>query len=134
MATSVEKPSNDYEERSRVFCHLPLNPRSNEHRIILDLVNFLESLRTKNVNLKGYTKTIEFPPVMEGFWRDSTRKHFLKEDIVLFMIDFERTIRDRQLWDTIAEIKHFLEERYLFHSGKAQDEIWVVVHSIFRLK
>ena len=96
MASSADKPRSDYEERSRVFCHLPFNPPSNEHRVILDFVEYLDALRAKNVNLKGYTKTVEFPPVMEGLWRDSTRKQFLKEGIVLFIIDFERTIRDKQ--------------------------------------
>jgi len=133
VASIAYESSKNYEERARVFCHLPMDTRNNEHCIIFDLVNYLDRLRTKNVNLKGYTKTIEFPPVMEGFWRDSTNKRFLKEDIVVFIIDFDRTIRDAQLWDTIAEIKQFLKDRYRFHTGKPQDEIWVVVHSIFRL-
>ena len=114
MASSADKPRSDYEERSRVFCHLPFNPPSNEHRVILDFVEYLDALRAKNVNLKGYTKTVEFPPVMEGLWRDSTRKQFLKEGIVLFIIDFERTIRDKQLWEMIADIKHSSRNEIFF--------------------
>jgi hypothetical protein len=133
VTSTADKPTHQREERTRVFCHLPQDSRGNEYRIVVDLINFLEGMRGKNVNLRGYTKTVEFPPVMEGFWRNSTRKQFLKEDVVLFIIDFDCTIRDDQLWETIAEIKQFLKDRYLFHTGKSQDEIWIVAHSVFRL-
>lgn len=128
----------DYEERTRVFCHLPINTNTKagmgEVKVVRDVIQFLEKLRKKSVNLKGYTKTIEFPPVMEGFWRDSTRKRFLKEDVVMFIVDFELTIREGRLWATIAEFREFIKSKYRQHTGKAQDEIWVVAHSIFRLK
>ena len=136
MPSESAQPASEYEERTRIFCHLPVNTNSGmgDVKIIRDVVQYLENQRKKSVNLKGYTKTIEFPSVMEGFWRSSTRKQFLKEDVVMFIIDFELTIRDAHLWEAIADLKAFVKAKYLQHMGKAQDEVWVVAHSIFRLK
>jgi len=124
----------EHEERTRVFCHLPVNSGPGDFRVIDELMDYLQLQRKKSLNLTGYTKTVQFPAVMEGFWRSSTRKQFLKEDVVMFIIDFDLTIRDGRLWETIAELKQYIKGKYLQHTGKVQDEIWVVAHSIFRLK
>ena len=124
----------EHEERTRVFCHLPVKPGAANFKIIEGVVDYLENQRKKSVNLTGYTKTVEFPTVMEGFWRTTTRRQFLREDVVMFIIDYDLTIRDHRLWETVAEIKRFITEQYTQLTGKAEDEVWVVVHSIFRLK
>lgn len=126
-----EETPGGFEERTRVICHLPLNnPR--EWQAVDAVFGYIESLRTRRLDIKGYTHSAARPPAHFGAWRSSSRRKWIREKVILCIIDYKINFSDQQVSLVIAEIKGVIREAYSRFTGKPQEEVWVVAHHIVR--
>ena len=120
-----------HEERTRVVCHLPLN-NSDEHLAVDAVFTYLESLRTKPLGVKGYTHSAIRPPAHFGNWWSSLRRKWIREKVVLCIVDFKVGFNDHELSQVLTDLRQALKNAYEHFTGKKQEEFWVVAHHLVR--
>lgn len=120
-----------HEERTRVFCHLPVN-NSEEYQAVDSAFSYLESLRTKPLGVKGYTHSAVRPPTHFGNWWSSSRRKWIREKVVLCIVDYKVGFNDRELTQVLTDLKQSIKAAYEHFTGMPQEEIWVVAHHLVR--
>ncbi len=121
-----------FEHRTRVTCHFPCNNAEEAH-LIQAFVDYLEKRRGKPFGLHGYTHSAIRSPVYTGCWRLQKSKKYLKENVVLFLVDFDFPLESDQLTQAMREMRAKIQEWYETHTGLTQQEIWIVAHPVVRL-
>ncbi len=120
-----------YEERTRVVCHLPLNGPE-EQEAVNAIFAYIESLRQKPLGVKGYTHSSARPPSHFGAWWSPSRRRWMREKVVLLIVDFKISFADQELTRVLAELKEVIREAYSHFTGQPQEEIWFVAHHLVR--
>ena len=77
------------------------------------------------------TQSRSIPATLEGFYWPSTRRRWIRDRVVLLTVDHEFSITDPQLHAEIDEWKQNIAQLY-FNEGSRQEEIWVIIHPVWR--
>lgn len=118
------------EERTRVIFNLPLEDRR-EEKAINFIIQYLQQQRTDRVALGGFTYSTLKNAVFHGFWWSEDEQQWVKDRIVLFIIDYCFHVDDRILIQHLRELRDVISDAYGRY-GSTQEEIWLVSHSITR--
>lgn len=81
--------------------------------------------------LGGFTYSTLKNAVFYGFWWSHDKQCWVKDRIVLFIIDYHFYIDDPVLIRHLDELKSVISDAYTRY-GSAQEEIWLVSHNIKR--
>jgi hypothetical protein len=127
----AEELPGGHEERTRIVCHLPLNDAA-EHQAVDAVFSYLEQLRTQPLGVKGYTHSAARPPAHFGAWWSSSRRQWIREKVVLCLVDYKVNFNDQHLTRVLANLKDAIGGTYSHFTGKPQEDYWVVAHHIVR--
>lgn len=131
MPRESKRPN--FERRTRIICHFPLNRQPDEHMpnqlyVVRDFVKYLQK-----TDLTGFSMSSLMDTFFTGFWRAHVDDEFEEENVVLLMIDHPLDRNDPGLWNFVAQMKHEIQKLYRRHTGEQETEIWIVIHPIDRL-
>ena len=123
----------EFERRTRIVCHFPLNRRPreirpNQMRVVHEFINYLQKS-----SLTGFTMSSLMENVWTGHWRPSLSAEFEKENVALILIDHTLEKDDPVLWTFIADMKREIQRLYQRYADQKEQDVWIVVHSIDRL-
>jgi len=120
------------ESRTRVVFNLPLNNGPQE-RAVIEIIGYLQDQQRKHIGIDGFTHSDKTPPVFKGWWWDFEKNEWVEDNLVMFMVDYLIPSAKKQfsLYDEIKQLKVKISEAYKRHAH-AEQEVWVVSHSIVR--
>lgn len=118
------------EGRTRVIFNLPIEDE-NEERAVSDIIDYLQSQRISQLGLRGFTHSILKNAVFCGYWWSDDTQQWIKDRIVLFIIDYLFDVDDHVLIQHLRELKRIVSEAYRLY-GSMQEEIWLVSHKVLR--
>jgi hypothetical protein len=131
MKAVAKHSRGNYEARTRVTFFLPANDNK-EHKAIFTVVRYLRSqLKCLTAPVTGYTFSQIPDPVFVGSWWWEGRKQWKSDSVVLFMIDYERTLDDHRLENGIRRLKTKIKSAYSA-VRRTQEEIWIITHRVQR--
>ena len=81
--------------------------------------------------MKGYTRTEPRSTTFSGFWWSSKRRQWIRDKIVLCIVDYKIDFGNPRLPDMVKELKSEIHKAYE-HFQRKQEEVWVVAHTVFR--
>ena len=128
-----------HEERVRVIIHLP-HSSANQAKAFRDILKYIKQQRTKAIPVTGYTHSSFRPSVYTGFWwgvpdeqygQAGAKDTWVRDDIVVLMVDLQMSFQDDRLSDLLARLKNKIFEIYQRHKSQ-QEEVWIVSHGMFR--
>jgi hypothetical protein len=114
-----------------VTCHLPLTNAA-EEKAVNKVIGYLERQRKERIGVQGFTRSSLKSPVFRGYWWSSGRRRWVRENIVLFIIDYKLDFDDERVSVKVAELQGEVQRWYEHYTGKPQDVVWVVAHSVVR--
>jgi hypothetical protein len=121
-----------HEERSRIVLYLPFN-NPGEAKAVAGVLSYLKSKRVGfgQGRIKGFTQTRAFPTSYEGWWWSARRRKWVRDDLALIVVDHEFRLSDPKLQYEIDDLKQSASKLYA-SQNRPQEEIWLVVHSVWR--
>lgn len=120
-----------HESRTRVHCYLPITNKD-EARAISLIVDYLNDQRKANIGVKGFTGSSMRPPAFTGYWWSSQRRSLMREQVVMFVIDYKLDFDDTRIAAKVEELHNRIKHAYKSCTGREQEVIWVVAHSVMR--
>jgi hypothetical protein len=123
-----------YEERARVKLFLPHN-NYKERNAINEILTHLQSRRRIKGRLiiEGFTQSSVLPITFLGYWWSSRRRKWIRDKIVLIIIDYwlTLTVDTSELEKEIADLRDKIFENYEKYGAK-QESLWITAQSIQR--
>jgi hypothetical protein len=119
-----------HESRTRVTFFLPATGAA-EQKAILAVIRYLEEQRKKQVSVTGFTRSQLHEPIYFGEWWDDLIMNWVRERVVLFIIDYELYHEDPQLTSALRRLKRAIEKRFATY-GKEQKVIWILAQAALR--
>lgn len=110
--------------------NLPIEDE-NEELAINYIISYLQNQRTQRIGLGGFTHSLLKNPVFRGFWWSKVRQQWIKDRLVLFVIDYHLDIDDPLLIQHLRTLKITIAVAYRTY-GSLQEEIWLVSYKILR--
>jgi hypothetical protein len=118
-------------DRIRTTFYLPVT-RISERVAYLRTLDHIRSLQPRDglqrsgVVVEGYTVSVDDPVVFGGLYWSPTRQEWLRDDIVLLIIDIRPDAVDRE---AIRELKSRIE-RFYSEEGADQEELYCTTETI----
>lgn len=110
--------------------NLPISNRDEEKAIYL-IIDYLQQQRESLASIRGFTHSLLRDAVYRGYWWSSQRQQWIRDKIVLFIIDYFCSPRDPVLTNHLRELKTSISNAYRRY-GRAQEEIWIVASPVLR--
>ena len=126
----MPEPQGLHEDRTRITCHLPLNNEA-EHRAVHAIFTYLQALRRQPLGVKGFTHTAARPAAVFGDWWSSSRRRWVRDKLVLCIVDYKLPFSSPDLSRVVRELKEAIHTQYA-RVGSPQEEVWVVAQQIVR--
>ena len=118
-------------DRVRVTFYLPVT-RISDRTAYLLVLDHIRSLRPRDgvpsgeLVIRGYTVSTDDPVVFGGLWWSERRHDWLRDDIVLLILDFGAGDYDR---DKVMGLKRRIQSIYTGENA-VQEELYVTVEEI----
>lgn len=87
--------------------------------------------RREPIGVKGFTHSEFRPTAFWGFWWDAGRRRWIKDKILLVMVDYRLSFNDERLSVKVEELKRVIRKWYRRY-GSPRDEVWVVAQQVIR--
>lgn len=81
------------------------------------------------IALGGFTYSALKNAVFFGFWWSYDKQRWVRDKIILFIIDYYFHVDDPVIIQHLNELKNVIRDAYRRY-GSEQEEIWLVSHSI----
>lgn len=123
-----------FERRTWIDCRFPMNRlattlRPNQVRVVMAFLSFLEK-----TDITGLTMSSLMDNIYTGFWRPTGRGPFDKENVVTLLIDHPLDKDDPKLWVFVATMKSEMQKLYERYADQKEEDVWITIHSIDRLR
>ena len=118
-------------DRVRVTFYLPVT-RISERVAYLRTLDYVRSLQPREgphragVVVEGYTVSVDDPVVFGGFYWSSARREWLRDEIVLLIVDLRPEAYDP---DEVRELKSRIE-RFYAEEDADQEELYCTIEKI----
>lgn len=110
------------EDRWRVVFTSPIANR-NDRKALRDIIEYLDSLRNRDLGLDGYTRSRTSPTAFFGRYKGTD------ERVVVFFVDYKMDgARSPTAMQELVDIIHLAYEV----NDHAQEEVWVTAHPVER--
>lgn len=120
----------NHDERTRVIFNLPVG-NEGEFRAVNHVISFLQEQRTQPIGVGGFTHSLIRNAVFQGYWWSSNLQRWIKDKILLFIVDYHFSPHDPILTDHLRELKNVINDAYRRY-GSIQEEIWMVASPVRR--
>lgn len=115
-----KKSTGLYDDKVRINVFLPANDA--KERMAID-----RSLDLVRGMYNGVTQSLIRPVSFEGWWWDAKRNKFVRDKIVVLLVDAPYEISDGNLDQDVEQIKLEILNFYK-QAGKKQKVLWLTVH------
>lgn len=121
------------EERTRVMIYLPITTTP-EYDAVSEIIDYLKEqrrIRPRQHAIRGFTYSSLLPCAFVGYWWSSKRRQWVRDRIVSIVIDLNMNADDPTLQEIVGRFRQKIVEAYQTN-GVPQEEIWVMIHPIWR--